>query len=244
MGKYDDSQATLIEHLSELRKRLVWSIAYIFVGFLVCWVFSERLFDIVRHPIAPYLQHGGLVFTAPMDKFLAHIKISFLGGFIITSPLWIHQVWLFVAPGLYEKEKKYGLSFIFFGTVLFLTGISFVYFVVYPLAFQFLMNFGGGTDRPMITIEEYLSFFTTTTLVFGLAFEMPLILAILGMMGLVTPEFLSSKRRYALVVLAAMSAFFTPPDVMSMVLMMIPMVGLYELSIVLVRMLGKPKQPI
>jgi len=235
----DDGQ-TLVEHLSELRTRLIWSLAFVFIGFLASWGFSELLFDIIRGPIQPYLStdSGGLVFTAPMDKFMAHLKVSFLSGIILTCPLWLSQVWLFVAPGLYASEKKYVVGFISFGTLLFLTGVSFVYFVVYPAAFKFLMGFGGETDVPMITIGEYLSFFTTTTLVFGAAFEMPLILTILGMMGVIDHKFLAEKRRYAIVLLAAMSAMFTPPDVISMILMMLPMILLYESSVLLVRFFG------
>jgi sec-independent protein translocase protein TatC len=240
MQEHVDDGQTLVEHLTELRTRLIWSIGFILLGFFASWGFSEYIFDIIRGPIQPYLStdSGGLVFTAPMDKFMAHLKVSFLAGIILTCPLWLTQVWLFVAPGLYAGEKKYVVGFISFGTLLFLTGVSFVYFVVYPAAFQFLMGFGGDTDVPMITIGEYLSFFTTTTLVFGAAFEMPLILTILGMMGVIDHKFLAEKRRYAIVLLAAMSAMFTPPDVISMVLMMLPMILLYESSVILVRIFG------
>ncbi|MCB0420591.1 MAG: twin-arginine translocase subunit TatC [Bdellovibrionales bacterium] len=235
------SEESLVDHLTALRTCLIRSLGYIFLGFAACWFFSEQLFDIIRAPIQPYLKSisGGLVFTAPMDKFMAHIKVSAFGGAILTSPGWIHQIWLFVAPALYKEEKKYAFSFLTFGTLLFLSGVSFAYFVVYPAAFSFLMNFGGAIDAPMITIGEYLSFFTTTTLVFGLAFEMPLIFTILGMMGLVTDDFLREKRRYAIVILAAVSALITPPDAISMALMMIPMVGLYESSIFLVKIFGQ-----
>lgn len=240
-GTEENTGETLVDHLTALRSCLIRSFFIVFAGFAVCWSFSEILFDIIRAPIKPYLQSisGGLVFTAPMDKFMAHLKVSVFGGIILTSPGWIYQVWIFLAPALYKEEKKYGLGFLFFGTILFLSGISFVYFVVYPLAFSFLMNFGGAIDAPMITISEYLSFFTTTTLVFGLAFEMPLVFTILGMMGIVTEEFLRSKRRYAIVLLAGLSAMITPPDVISMGLMMIPMVGLYESSIILVKVFGQ-----
>ena len=173
-----------------------------------------------------------------MDKFMAHLKVSFLASIILTCPLWLSQVWLFVAPGLYANEKKYVIGFIGFGSILFLTGVSFVYFVVYPTAFGFLMSFGGETDVAMISISEYLSFFTTTTLVFGAAFEMPLLLTVLGMMGIIDHHFLSKMRRYALVLLAALSAMVTPPDVLSMILMLIPMVILYEISVLLVRFFG------
>lgn len=248
MSEQDDGQQTLIDHLTELRTRLVWSLAFIFIGFCVSWIFSEQIFDIIRAPIQPFLPTNtqGLVFTAPMDKFIAHLKVSFFSGVIVTSPLWLGQVWMFVAPGLYSNERKYALGFISFGTFLFLTGVSFVYFVVLPMAFEFLMTFGGGTDQAMITIGDYLSFFTTTTLAFGFAFEMPLILTILGMAGIIDHHFLAEKRRYAIVVLAAMSAILTPPDVLSMILMLIPMMVLYESSVILVRIFGakRPQEPL
>jgi len=236
-----EASQTLVEHLSDLRKCLLRSIIAIVIGFGACWIFSDQLFDIIRQPIAPFLKEGGLIFTAPMDKFLAHIKVSLLASAILSCPFWIYQVWLFIAPGLYEKEKKYGIAFIFSGSFLFLLGVSFVYFVVYPMAFDFLMNFGGGVDAPMITISEYLSFFTTTTLVFGAAFEMPLVLTILGILGVIDHHFLASKRRYAIVIMAALSAFITPPDVISMFAMLVPLTLLYELSIFLVKVFGEKR---
>jgi sec-independent protein translocase protein TatC len=196
MSSVDEGQ-TLVEHLTELRTRLIWSILFVLLGFFACWAFSGEIFDIIRAPIQPYLSTDskGLIFTAPMDKFMAHLKVSFLASIVLTCPLWLSQVWLFVAPGLYANEKKYVVGFIGFGTVLFLTGVSFVYFVVYPAAFSFLMSFGGETDVAMITISEYLSFFTTTTLVFGAAFEMPLVLtSILGMMGVIDLSLFLSRQ--------------------------------------------------
>ncbi|MCB0356481.1 MAG: twin-arginine translocase subunit TatC [Bdellovibrionales bacterium] len=235
MGDVLEGNDTLIGHLTELRKRLINITLIVLLGFFASWYFSSQIFDLIRAPILPYLPEGGLVFTAPMDKFMAHIKVALIASIIVTCPLWLYQIWLFVAPGLYKNEKKLGIGFLFFDSLLFITGVSFVYFVVYPMAFKFLMLFGGETDKPMITISAYLSFFTTTTLVFGLAFEMPLILTVLGMFGIVSSDFLISKRRYAIVILAALSAVFTPPDVISMLLMMVPMLLLYELSILLVK---------
>ncbi|RME16911.1 MAG: twin-arginine translocase subunit TatC, partial [Bdellovibrio sp.] len=231
----EEEPQTLIDHLIDLRKCLKWSFFYILIGFLVSWFFfREQIFDFIRAPISPYLKDagGGLIFTAPMDKFLAYIKVCFFSGIIISSPFWIHQIWLFVAPALYKKEKRLALTFIFFGTVLFFSGAAFVYFVVYPMAFSFLMTFGSPADKAFIEISRYLSFFTTTMVVFGLAFEMPLIMTLLGMFGVIDEKFLSEKRRYAIVLIAALSAVFTPPDVISMFLMMLPMLFLYELSIV------------
>ena len=231
---------TLVDHLTELRQRLINSILFITVGFFASWAFSEQIFDIVRRPISPYLATAtkGLIFTSPMDKFLAHIKVSMLAGVVLTTPFWLYQVWAFVAPGLYKREKGYALSFIAFGTVLFGLGVSFVYFLVFPMAFEFLMSFGGTTDAPMITIAEYLSFFLTTTVVFGLAFELPLILTLLGMLGVIDHHFLISKRRYAFMLLAVVSAVITPPDALSMMMMMVPLTLLYEISILLVRWLA------
>lgn len=234
---------TLVEHLTELRDRLIRSIIAVVAFAILAWNFSDFFFSIVRRPILPYLPNNGLIFTAPMDKFMAHLKVSIMVGIIMACPVWIYQFWMFVAPGLYKNEKKYGIYFIFFGTLLFLIGVTFVYFVVYPLAFDFLLNFGGETDTAMITINDYLSFFMTTTLVFGLAFELPLILTILGMMGIVSKPLLIALRRYAIILMCVLSAVITPPDVMSMVLLVLPLCGLYELSIILVGWLGhKPEE--
>ncbi|MCJ8278168.1 MAG: twin-arginine translocase subunit TatC, partial [Bdellovibrionales bacterium] len=166
-------------------------------------------------------------------------KVSILAGVIMATPFWVYQLWMFIAPGLYKSERKYGLAFIFFGSTLFLTGINFVYFVVYPLAFEFLLKFGGEADKAMIRINDYLSFFMTTTLVFGLAFELPLVLTILGIMGIVNKQILIALRRYAIIVICILSAMITPPDIMSMVLLVLPLCGLYEVSIVLVGIFGQ-----
>jgi len=235
---------TLVEHLTELRDRLIRSIIAVGLLSIVAWNFKEFFFGIIRAPILPYLPNEGLVYTAPTDKFMAFLKVSFLSGVIMATPVWVYQFWMFIAPGLYKNEKKFGLYFIFFGTLLFLTGVTFVYFVVYPLAFEFLLNFGGDTDKAMITINDYLSFFITTTIVFGLAFELPLVLTLLGIIGLVTQPLLKALRRYAIVLICVMSAVITPPDVMSMVLLVLPLYGLYELSIILVGIFGKKPEEI
>tara|TARA_Y100001958_G_C21239795_1_gene567133 strand:+ start:594 stop:1325 length:732 start_codon:yes stop_codon:yes gene_type:complete len=227
----EDQEQSLVDHLTELRKRLVYAFLAIAVGMGVCWAFSEQLMDLIRNPILPYLPEGGLIFTGVMDKFMAHVKVALAGGVVLSCPFWLFQVWKFVSPGLYENERKYAGAFIGVGSLLFITGILFVYFFVYPMAFSFLMGFGGMEDKPMISISEYLSFFTTTTLLFGLAFELPLILVILALIGLIDAQFLKKNRRYAIVVLALVSAFLTPPDVISMGMMMAPLMLLYESAI-------------
>ena len=232
---------SLIDHLTELRDRLVkaaWAIAL--MGGL-CWMFNTQLFDVIRQPIAPYLDVGGLIFTHPIDKFMAHLKVAVLGGVILACPVWIYQAWMFVAPGLYAHERRYSLIFISAGTVLFMTGVLFCYFLVLPAAFKFLLQFGGTTDKPMITISEYLSFFVSMVLIFGVAFELPLVIVVLGAMGLVDQKFLREKRRIMVVVLAIVSAIVTPPDLMSMLLLLVPLCVLYEISILLVGMIGRRK---
>lgn len=234
---------SLVEHLMDLKKSLVRSLWIIAIGFFACLYFSEYIFEVIRAPVLPYLSTtGGLVFTAPIDKFMSHIKVSFLAGVILTCPLWLHQLWMFVAPGLYKHEKKYAISFIFFGTILFLIGVLFVYQIVFPMAFKYLFSFGGDVDKPMITISEYLSFFITTTLLFGLSFEMPLVLVILGMIGIVDATLLRSKRRIAIFLIALLSALVTPADAISMMAMFVPLVALYEISIIIVAMIQKKRE--
>lgn len=232
---FDQSQ-TIVEHLTELRIRVVRALWGIILGFGICYYFNEQLMDIIRQPIQPFLPNsgGGLVFLGVMDKFVAGLKVALLGGVIMSCPWWLYQVWKFVSPGLYEKERKYAVGFISFGSIMFLMGVSFAYFLVYPAAFKFLLSFGGTKDTPMITLSEYLSFFVTTTLVFGAAFELPLIMMILGLVGIIDEKMLRSKRRYAIVILAVISAVLTPPDALSMFMLLIPLTILYELSIFLV----------
>lgn len=222
---------TLVEHLTELRYRLIWCAVGLVFGMGISLYFSEWMLEIIRRPILPFLNEGGLVFTGVMDKFLALIKVGILGGVVLTCPFWLYHVWCFVSPALYKHERRYAAAFIVFGTGLFALGVCFVYFFVYPAAFQFLMTVGGEIDKPMITIDQYLGFFTMTTLMFGLAFELPVFLTILAMIGLIDAAFLRKNRRYAVLTLAVAAAVITPPDAVSMLLMLIPMCILYESSI-------------
>lgn len=244
MTSYESKGQNLIDHLRELRKRIVYAGLFIILGTIIAWIERELLFDIVRAPIAPYLPStdGGLSYTGPMESFLGYLKVAVLGGVLISCPLWVHQLWLFLAPALYVKEKRYALSFIFFGTLLFSIGVCFAYFVVYPFVFKFLLSFGSGKDQAIITISEYLSFFIKSILLFGMSFEMPLILTILGMVGVIDHQFLAKKRRHAILILSMVSALLTPPDPLSMMMLLIPLYGLYELSILSVRIFSSKQE--
>lgn len=237
----EEKNMSLIEHLGELRFRLTRAAWAVFFGMCLCWGISERLFDIIRKPIEPYLPNGGLVYTGPIDKFMAHIKIAFVAGLVVSAPFWLLQLWKFIAPALYRNERKMATGFIFFGTFQFILGVLFSYFVVLPMAFKFLMTFGGDVDKPMITIDHYLGFFTQTAIVFGLTFEMPVIITFLGMVGLVSQRFLKEKKKYAVVAITAVSAVVAPPDALSMILLMIPLWVMYEISIVIVGFFEKRK---
>jgi sec-independent protein translocase protein TatC len=230
-----DQHLSLVDHLGELRTRLVRILIILLIAGIACYNWSEKIFDWIRLPISTYLPEHGLVFTGLADKFIAHIKISVFAGVLFSCPFWLYQVWAFIAPGLYSKEKKYTIGFIFTGALLFFAGAALCYFTVMPVACEFLIGFGGNVDKPMITIDEYLSFFMALHLVFGLTFEIPLILVVLGMLGLVSHEFLKRTRRYAVVILSVLAGVLTPsPDALSMMLLLVPMVILYEIAIIAV----------
>src|SRR3984957_5272866 len=234
-------QMSLIAHLTELRYRLIKAFQGIAIGIAIGVYFSEQILTVIRQPVLKYLgPNGGLVFTGVMDKFMAHLKVGMLGGVILTCPYWLYHVWRFLSPGLYKHERRYAVGFIISGTLLFVWGVCFVYFLVYPAAFQYLFTIGGDVDKPMITIEEYLSFFTMTTLMFGAAFELPVVLMVLAMMGIIDAAFLKAKRRYAFVILAIVAAVLTPPDGLSMVMMLVPLCFLYESSVWLIHFFVKP----
>lgn len=238
-----DSRAqSLHDHLAELRKRLIYCIYILMIATGLCYGFSEKIFNFVRAPIAPYLPGGGLIYTGPLDKFIAHLKLSVVAGILISCPFWLYQIWQFVAPGLYSKERKYTMGFIVSGTMLFVLGAAFSYYIALPMAFQFLMTFGGEVDKPMISIDQYMGFFTQMCLMFGVAFELPLIIIVLGMLGIVSHSFLAKNRRYAIMIIAIISAIITPPDLLSMVMMLVPMWVLFEVGVFIVKVFEQKRE--
>lgn len=232
-------QLTLTDHLAELRTRIIRSLYALVIGVGIAFYFSSLLFDVVREPVAQFLPEGGLVFTHPMDKFVAHFKLAGVAGLIMTCPFWLYQAWCFVAPGLYRHERKYAMAFIVSSSALFVIGACFAYFLVLPAAFDFLFSFGGSTDKPLITISEYFSFFATMVLVFAVCFELPVIMVILGLLGILKAKGLRSTRRYAIVVMSIVSAVVTPPDILSMIFLFVPLLILYEISIVLIDLIER-----
>lgn len=239
----DSKAQSLYEHLSDLRKCLINCVWILLIATGICYGFSEKIFDFVREPIRPYLSEGGLIYTGPLDKFVAHLKLAFVCGILVSCPFWLYQIWKFIAPGLYAKERRYTLGFIVSGTLLFVAGAAFSYWIALPMAFQFLMNFGGDVDKPMISIDQYMGFFTQMCLMFGVAFELPLVIIVLGMMGIVSQAFLRKHRRYAVMAIAVIAAIITPPDLLSMVMMLTPMLLLYEAAVLIVGVFEKKRTP-
>jgi sec-independent protein translocase protein TatC len=224
-----------LDHLEELRRRLVYSIAAVAVGFFVCWGFRVKIYAIMQKPIMDALKSHGmaekLVYLNPVDPFNLYLKIAALAGLFVTSPFVLYQVWMFISPGLYRNEKRYVMPFMASTIALFSTGGYFGYRIVYPRALEFLIGF-GSQFTPMITISEYTSLFLSIILGMGLIFEMPILVFFLSLMGIVSAGFMWKNFRYAILLIFIVAAIVTPtPDVLSMCIFAAPMVALYGVSI-------------
>lgn len=245
MKKRDRDQSAkgtmgFLDHLDELRRRLLYSGIAIFVGFLVCWIFSEQLFLFLSQPVLPYLKEGeGLAFTKLADPFLLYMKVAFLASIFLTSPFVITQAWLFIAPGLYRSERRYGIPFIFFSTLFFLGGAAFGYYVAFPRVCDFLLGV-GEQFRAIITIREYLGTLNKILLGLGLVFEMPILVFFLARLGLITPKFMIRNLRYAVLIIFIIAAIITPtPDIPTQCLFAGPMLVLYMFSILICKVFQK-----
>ena len=221
---------SLMEHLDELRKRIVHSAAYLALGFIVAWIFKDWLLNFLQ---APLLKIGKtLVFTHPMDALNLYLQVALLGGAILASPFILFQVWLFIAPGLYQKEKRFVWPFMLATVGLFLAGASFGYFFVLPGAIKILIIQMGHNFTPMITIEDYSSFFPSIILGLGISFELPILIFFLAMFGIVSPKFLWKNIRYAILAVFIVAAVICPsPDPWTMCIYAVPMLALYVIGI-------------
>ena len=203
------------------------------IGFALCYGFKEWLFQILTQPLISVMQDGEtLIYTGLPEAFFTFLKVSFLGGLMIASPVIIYQFWMFVAPGLYDREKRLLLPIVFLSTLFFVGGALFGYFIVFPYGFQFFLGFATETIRPMPSMKEYLSFSAKLLLAFGLVFELPLVITFLARLGIVTVPFLKKNRKYALLLFFVGAAILTPPDVVTQIMMALPLMLLYEISII------------
>jgi len=214
-------------HLEELRWRLIYCMVTVAVAFAALYGVSDYIFQFIRKPL-----DMDLVFLAPAEAFFVYLKIAFYMAIVASIPMILYQAWEFIAPGLLESERRYTGAFVVLGTVFFIIGASFCYFVVLPYGLKFLIGFGGEGLKPMISVGNYISFVFKIALAFGVIFEMPIVIVFLAKMGLVTPESLAKKRSYFIVGSFIVSAILTPPDVFTQVIMAVPMLILFELSII------------
>ncbi|MGO9088097.1 MAG: twin-arginine translocase subunit TatC [Candidatus Sulfotelmatobacter sp.] len=224
-----------LDHLEELRKRIVYSIGAVAVGMVVCWGYRERIYAIMQTPIVNVLRKHKLpeklVYLNPTDPFNLYLKIAALAGLFLTSPFVLYQVWMFISPGLYRREKKYVFPFMFSTITLFTLGGYFGYKIAYPRALEFLIDF-GQQFQPTITISEYTQLFLSIVLGMGLIFEMPIVVFFLSFMGILSPGFMLKHFRYAILIIFIIAAIVTPsPDVFNMCVFASPMLGLYGLSV-------------
>lgn len=235
----DDTKAPLLDHLIELRRRLLWCVVAIAAGFFICLYFAKPIFAVLVQPLVAAGQ-GKLIYTDIFEAFFVEVKVAFFAALMFSFPVIATQIWRFVAPGLYAKEKKAFLPFLVMTPFFFIAGACFAYFIAMPWALKFLLGFegevGGVTQEALPAIGNYLSFSTRFLFGFGVAFLLPVLLMVLERAGIVTREQLTSSRRYAVVVAAGVSAVLTPPDVVSMLLMLVPLYALYEFAILAIRL--------
>ena len=226
---------SFLEHLEELRRRIIYSIIAVAVAFFACWGYAERIYEVMQKPIMLALHNHGmaekLVYLNPTEPFNLYLKVAFLVGLFVASPVVLYQVWLFISPGLYRHEKRYVMPFMFSTVGLFLAGGYFGYRIVYPAALDFLIGY-GKQFQPMITISEYTDLFLTIIIGMGAIFELPILVFFLSLMGIVSAGFMWRNFRYSILIIFIIAAIVTPTtDILNMCLFAAPMVALYAVSI-------------
>lgn len=231
----EDEKMPVTDHLEELRARIIKCFVAIVVGFFISFTFSQQLFDFLTYPLVKAMPEGGkLIYTSLQEAFVTYMKIAFFAGIFMAAPVIFYQIWKFVIPGLYEKERTYVVPFVIMACIFFIMGASFAFFVAFPVAFTFFLSFANDRIQALPSMKEYLSLCMSLIIAFGITFELPVVMFFLARMGLVDHTKLKKYRKYALLIISTAAAFLTPPDVLSMILLIIPLYFLYEISILVV----------
>ena len=243
-GTPDATHKPVLEHLAELRTRILWSMIAMITGTGICYVFVENIYGFLVKPLADAMGPGDsqrLIYTNLTEAFFTYMKVAIFAGVFLTFPILATQIWLFISPGLYKKERRTILPFLICSPILFFLGGATVYYVVLPLAWKFFLSFqsdGGSTGLPIMLearVGEYLDLVMTLIFAFGLCFQLPILLSLLAKAGVIDAEWLIKKRRYAVVIVFIVAAFLTPPDIISQISLAIPLMALYEISIFIIR---------
>jgi len=227
-----ENKTPLTGHLTELRDRLIRSFIAVGLGFIVAYCFKERIFAILTAPLIKAMgDNSKMIFTGLPEAFFTYLKVALLAGIVIATPVIFYEFWMFISPGLYSKEKKFILPLVMLSLFFFSIGSSFGYFLVFPYGFKFFLGFSNESIQAMPSMKEYLGFASKMLLAFGFVFELPLVITFMARMGLVSVDFLKKNRKYAILIFFTGAALITPPDVITQIMMAIPLIILYEISI-------------
>jgi sec-independent protein translocase protein TatC len=237
----EEERMPLTSHLEELKTRLIRILIVVGAGFGFCYLFKEWAFAVIAKPLVEVMpSQSSMMFTGLPEAFFIHMKIAFFASLFLTAPYTLFEIWRFISPGLYKNERRLVFPFIFFSSILFIGGILFGYFIALPPAFEFFVSFSTDFLKPMISFREYLSLTLKFLLAFGLCFEMPVFMFFLAKVGIVTSKMLAKQRRYAILIIFIVAAILTPsPDAISQILMAVPLMVLYEVSIVVAKFARK-----
>lgn len=238
-----EEKLPITDHLEELRWRIIKCLIAVSVGFAVSYAFSDRIFDFLASPLMQAMpKESHLIYTSLPEAFFTYMKVAFFAGLILSAPVIFYQIWKFVMPGLYENERKYVVPFVLVATFFFGIGVTFAFFVVFPVAFKFFMAYSSTSIVAFPSMREYLGFIMKFLLGFGLTFELPVFMFFLARMGVVNAGMLRKKRKYAILIIAIVAAILTPgPDIFSQLMLGLPLYVLYEISIWVAQIVGKKK---
>ncbi|UCG99941.1 MAG: twin-arginine translocase subunit TatC [Deltaproteobacteria bacterium] len=229
-----DEKQPFIGHLEELRRRLVICAIAIGIGFVISYIFSKQLFSLLILPLTKVLPaESSLIFTSLPEMFIAYIKVALIAAIILAIPIIFYELWMFLAPALYQREKRYLIPFVSFSSILFVAGSLFGYLVVFPYGFQFFLSFATEDIQALPSVKQYFSFAIRLLLAFGLVFELPVVAFFMTKIGLINPESMKRFRKFAILCSFILSAILTPPDVATQIMMALPLIVLYEVSIII-----------